>query len=79
MTRPPSESLVIFIFTSPDIKAESSSISNVSPLSWVEANQDVGFFLVWSDDSRSTFSECKPQLVSNNMSLLQRRSDCLGS
>ena len=79
MTRPPSKLLLVLIFTSPDVKALVSCISDVSPLPWVEANQYVDFSPVWSDDSSFTLSESSSNLVANTEISSAVGSDCLGS
>jgi hypothetical protein len=57
VTVPERQVLVVLICTTPDVKAESSSISDVFPCSFVVASEYKCFFYVGSDDCSFSFKE----------------------
>lgn len=79
MARPECDLLIVFILTSPDIQALVSCISDVLPGSFVESNQDVDLFSVWSDDRSLSLVESLSNLVCNAEVSSVECSDCLGS
>ena len=75
MTVPPSELLVVKVFTAIDIKAFAPCVSDVSSFSLVEAHHLRTVLLVWSDDSSSSNFELLPILVGDGVCPLRIGSD----